>query len=148
MTGIEFTLFDTTIGRCAIAWGNDRIVALQLPGASEPRTRARITGMFPAAGEASPPAFVQRAISGIVPPLRGEPVDLSEIPLDMTRLPDFHRRVYEVARTVPGGRTVTYGEIADRFGDPGAARDVGQALGENPFPIIIPCHRVLAANGK
>jgi methylated-DNA-[protein]-cysteine S-methyltransferase len=148
MTTIDFTLFDTAIGRTAIAWSERGIVAVQLPGASESRTRARILRMFPEAREGSPPLAIQPVIDGMVALLRGEAADLSNAALDMARVPDFHRRVYTVARTIPPGRTLTYGEIAERLGDPSAARDVGQALGENPFPIVVPCHRVLAANGK
>ena len=148
MTGIEFAFFDTAIGRSQVAWGDRGIVAVQLPGVSESRTRARILGLFPEAREGSPPAGVESAIAGIAALLRGEEIDLSDIALDMTGVPDFHRRVYAVARAIPAGRTLTYGEIAQRLGEPNAAREVGQALGENPFPIIVPCHRVLAANGK
>ncbi|RZJ10583.1 MAG: MGMT family protein, partial [Haliea sp.] len=72
--------------------------------------------------------------------------DLSDIPLDMAGVPPFHRRVYEIARAIPPGRVLTYGEVAQRLGEPGAARAVGQALGHNPFAPVIPCHRVLAAN--
>jgi methylated-DNA-[protein]-cysteine S-methyltransferase len=148
MTTIEYAFFDTAIGRSAIAWGEHGIVAVQLPGASESRTRARIVRMHPDALEGSPTPEVQGVIDGIVALLRGEAVDLSDTVIDTARLPDFHRRVYAVARTIPAGRTLTYGEIAERLGDPSAARDVGQALGENPFPIVVPCHRVVAANGK
>ena len=80
--------------------------------------------------------------------LSGAAVDLSTVPLDMERVPAFERRVYEVARTIPPGQTLTYGEVAARLGDPGAAREVGQALGRNPFAVIVPCHRVVAAGGK
>jgi O-6-methylguanine DNA methyltransferase len=80
--------------------------------------------------------------------LGGEPVDLSDLTLDLESLPPFQRRVCEAARAIPVGSTLTYGEIAARIGEPGAARAVGQALGANPFPIIVPCHRVLAAGGK
>ena len=91
---------------------------------------------------------MQRAIDGVVALLRGEPCELERVTLDMDGVPPFHRRVYEVARTIPPGTTLSYGEVAARMGEPGAARDVGQALGQNPFAIIVPCHRVLAANGK
>jgi methylated-DNA-[protein]-cysteine S-methyltransferase len=83
--------------------------------------------------------------------LRGapnQPADLSNIQLDMEGVPPFHRRVYEVARAIAPGNTRTYGEIATRLGDPGAARAVGQALGHNPFAPVVPCHRVLAAGGR
>src|SRR5439155_16025712 len=70
------------------------------------------------------------------------------VALDMERLPAFHRRVYEIARTIPPGETLSYGELAARLGVPGAARAVGQTLGRNPVAIVVPCHRVLAAGGK
>jgi methylated-DNA-[protein]-cysteine S-methyltransferase len=148
MTDIGFALFETAIGRPAIAWGECGIVAVQLPGASEAPTRERIARMFPGAIEISPPVSVQQAIDAITALLRGEPIDLSGIALDETRVPDFNRRVYRIARAIPPGRTLTYGDIAQKLGDPGASREVGQALGENPFPLVVPCHRVLAANGK
>jgi methylated-DNA-[protein]-cysteine S-methyltransferase len=95
-----------------------------------------------------PPLDVQRALDGIVALLLGEASDLSAVALDLDRVPPFHRRVYEVARTIPPGATLSYGEIALRLGAPGSARAVGQALGRNPFAIVVPCHRVLAAGGK
>jgi methylated-DNA-[protein]-cysteine S-methyltransferase len=148
MTTEGFALFDTAIGRCGIAWGPHGIGGVQLPETREVETRARLLRQFPNAREAAPPADVQWAIDGIVALLEGEASDLSTVRLDLDRLPPFHRRVYDVARTIPRGATLTYGEIAARLGDRGAARAVGQALGENPCPIVVPCHRVLAAGGK
>lgn len=98
--------------------------------------------------EASPTPEVQKAIDALAALLRGEASDLSAVTLDMRRVPPFHRRVYEVARTIPPGSTLSYGEIAARLGGFEAARAVGQALGRNPFPIIVPCHRVVAARGQ
>ena len=148
MTGHGFTLFDTSIGRCGIAWGERGIVGVQLPEARESETRARLLRHYPEAIEASPPADIQRALDGIIALLAGEAADLSPAELDMHRVPPFHRRVYEVARTIPPGATVSYGDIAKQMGVGGAARAVGQALGRNPFAIVVPCHRVLAASGK
>jgi len=148
MMASGFALFDTAIGRCGIAWGGHGVTGVQLPEAGEPETRARMLQRFPAAGEATPPPEVQGVIDRIVALLRGEASDLSSIPLDMDQVPAFHRRVYEVARAIPPGMTLSYGDIAARVGAPGAARAVGQALGRNPFPIVVPCHRVLAAGGK
>jgi methylated-DNA-[protein]-cysteine S-methyltransferase len=144
----ELALFDTAIGACGIAWGARGLLGIQLPEASEARTRARMRRRFPDAREAPPPLDVQRAIEGIVALLGGEAVDLSAVELDMAGVPPFDRRVYEVARTIPAGATLAYGDIAARLGAPGEARAVGQALGQNPFPIVVPCHRVLAAGGK
>ena len=142
------TLFDTAIGRCGIAWGRRGVVGVQLPEVSEAQTRARLMRRHLGAREAPPPPHVRRAIDGVVALLRGEASDLSTVALDMEGVPQFHRRVYEVARTIAPGATLTYGDIAARLGERGAARAVGQALGRNPFAIIVPCHRVLAAGGK
>jgi len=148
MTASGFALFDTAIGRCGIAWGERGVAGIQLPEAGEEETRVRMLHRFPAAGEATPPPEVQDAIEDIVALLRGEASDLATVALDMDGVPEFHRRVYDAARTIPPGETLSYGDIARRVGAPGAARAVGQALGRNPFPIVVPCHRVLAAGGK
>ena len=146
MTG--FALFDTAIGWCGIAWGPRGVVGVQLPEGSAPATRARLLRRFPDAREAEPPPEARQAVDGITALLRGEASALDDVALDMEGVPEFNRRVYEVARTIPWGATLSYGEIAKRLGDPGVAREVGQALGQNPFAIVVPCHRVLAAGGK
>jgi methylated-DNA-[protein]-cysteine S-methyltransferase len=148
MTAHGFTTFDTAIGRCGIAWSDRGLVGVQLPEAGDMATRERMLRRFPVAAEGPPPPKAQLAIDGIVALLRGEPTDLSTIALDMEGVAPFHRRVYQVARTIPPGKTLAYGDVAARAGAPGAARAVGQALGRNPFPIIVPCHRVVAAGGK
>ncbi|HEY4131903.1 MAG TPA: MGMT family protein, partial [Gemmatimonadaceae bacterium] len=103
---------------------------------------------LPTATDAAPPAAVQHAIEGVVALLSGERRDLTDIEVDMSILQPFDHRVLEATRAIPPGETLTYGELAARIGHPTAAREVGAALGRNPFPIIVPCHRVLAANGK
>src|SRR5262249_58641785 len=120
----------------------------QLPEPSEARTRARLVRRYPHAREAPPPAEVRRVIDGIVSLLGGQASDLSAAALDMDGVPEFDRRVYEHARGIAPGATLSYGEVAARLGERRLARDVGQALGRNPFPIIVPCHRVLAALGN
>ena len=143
------TLFDTAIGRCGIVWSERGVVGVQLPEASEPATRARLRRRFSGATETEPTPAIQSAIDSIVALLAGEEAgDMSEVELDLRAVPEFNAAVYRVARTIPPGETLTYGEIAQRLGDPGAARAVGQALGANPIPIIVPCHRVLAAGGR
>lgn len=142
-----YALFDTALGRCAIAWGPRGIVGVELPGSDDRSTRRRIARSLPGATEAAPPEDMARAIDEIVALFEGEPRDLSEVVLDMDGVPEFNRRVYEAARTIPPGETLTYGEVAERIGERGAAQAVGQALGRNPFPIVVPCHRVLAAGG-
>ena len=148
MTDRNFTLFDTAIGRCGLVWGERGIAGVQSPGPTEAATLARLKRRFPNAREATPPASVQRAIDGIVALLAGGRADFSDTVLDLDGVPEFNRRVYAIARTIPPGETMTYGEIATRLGDRLAARDVGTALGQNPVPLIVPCHRVLAAGGK
>jgi methylated-DNA-[protein]-cysteine S-methyltransferase len=148
MTAQGYTLFDTAIGRCGIAWTAHGVAGVQLPEADDEKTRARLRRRFAQAVEAAPPAAVRRAIDGIVALLGGHQSDLSAITLDMQGVPPFHRRVYAVARSITPGRTLTYRDIAAQLGEPGAARAVGQALGHNPFALIVPCHRVLAAHGQ
>jgi methylated-DNA-[protein]-cysteine S-methyltransferase len=147
MNCTHVTLFETPIGRCGLAWGPCGIVGLQLP---EPAgaERARLLRRFPDAIEGVPPAPIGGAIARIVTHLEGGSPDLDSIELDMTGVQEFDRRVYEIARAIPRGVTKSYGEVAVELGDPAAARAVGQALGRNPFPIIVPCHRVLAAAGR
>ncbi len=142
------TLFDTAIGHCGIAWGEAGVRGVQLPQADARQTQQRICRRFPGAHEAAPPAQVQAAIEGIAAMLRGEAHDLSALALDMRGVPAFAQRVYAVVRGIVPGQTLTYGEVAARLGEPGAARAVGQALGRNPFAPVVPCHRVLAAGDK
>ena len=149
MTAEGFAVFETAIGQCGIAWGARGVVAMQLPEASDADALARLQKRFPGAREATPPSAVHDAIQLIAALLRGESADLSGIVVDVDDVPEFNRRVYAIARTIPPGTTLTYGEIAARLGgEPGAARAVGQALGRNPVPIIVPCHRVLAMDGR
>ncbi len=148
MSDAGFALFDTAAGPAAIAWRERGIIGLQLPEATVERLRARMTTRFPELYEAAPPPAIADAIERVAALLRGEDVDLGGIALDMTDVAEFPRRVYEIARTIPRGATMTYGEIAARTGEPGSARAVGRALGHNPFAPIVPCHRVLAADGR
>jgi len=144
----SFAIFDTAIGTCGIVWNARGIAGVQIHDGTEAATRSRLLRRFAGAQEAMPPAHVQDAIDGVVALLSGEKRDLSDVALDISGLPEFNRKVYAIARKIPAGSTLTYGEIAERLGDKLLAREVGQALGQNPIPLIIPCHRVLAAGGK
>ena len=148
MTSYCFAIFDTAIGSCGIVWGARGVNGVQLPMGSEEKTRSRIVQRYGDIVEASPPSEVQHAIEGIVDLLEGKPNDLADVVLDLDGVPEFHRGVYDIARTIPPGKTMTYGDIAKRLGGIELSRDVGQALGRNPCPIVVPCHRVLAAGGK
>ncbi|MCF2529153.1 methylated-DNA--[protein]-cysteine S-methyltransferase [Yinghuangia soli] len=142
------TVFDTAIGRCGIAWGPRGIVAVHLPERDDATLLGRLPEGYPLLEPtADPPDAVRAAIAAIRALLRGEGTDLSGIELDLEHVPSFNRRVYAVARTIPPGQTMTYGEVAREIGMPGAARAVGHALGRNPCAIVVPCHRVLAAGG-
>jgi methylated-DNA-[protein]-cysteine S-methyltransferase len=148
MSGQSFAIFDTAIGACGIVWSARGICGVQLPEGSEATTRARVKRRHAGAVETAPPPDAQRAIDGIVALLRGEQRDLSFVAVDDSKIPDFNRKVYAIARAIPAGQTMSYGEIAQRLGDKTLARAVGQAMGENPTPVVMPCHRVLGANGK
>ena len=143
-----FALFDTAIGTCAIAWGPRGVLGTQLPERDVEGTRMHMRRRFAGAAESTPPLPVERAITAITAILHGERPDLSGIALDTSGLEPFQRRVYDVARTIPPGATMTYGSIAMQLGEPRAAQAVGVALARNPFAIVVPCHRVLAAGGK
>ncbi|GGA80141.1 methylated-DNA--protein-cysteine methyltransferase [Brucella endophytica] len=148
MESLGLTIFDTAIGPCGIAWGKRGIVALQLPEANAATTLARLQRRFPSARESEAPAPVQDVMDRIKALLEGEKADLSIALLDMENLPPLYRQVYEIALRIPPGETMTYGAIAREIGDVSLSQAVGQALGKNPYPIIVPCHRVLGANGK
>ena len=144
----SFSVFDTAIGRCAIAWGARGFTRCALPAADEEDLRRHIARGVPHAGEQPAPPAIAAAIRRIVALLAGARDDLCDLVLDLDDVPDFHRRVFATARAIAPGNTVTYGELARRLGTPGAARAVGQALGANPFPIVVPCHRIVAADGS
>lgn len=146
-----FTLFDTAVGRCGIVWNDSTILGVQLPEADDAVTRSRLLRKVldvADAADTAPPAHVQPVIDDIVALLNGDVRNFSDVALDMDGVSAFNRKVYDVAQTIPPGDTLTYGQVAARIGEPGAARAVGKALGENPWPIVVPCHRVLAAGGK
>ena len=145
-----FALFDTAIGTCGLAWSDDGLARVQLPEATSAAAAARLARASGGAVAATPPYpdAIAHLIAGIQALLRGERIDFSSVPLDIARLPEFDRRVYDITRAIPAGSTLTYGDVAARLGDVGLSRAVGQALGRNPIPIVIPCHRVVAAGGE
>jgi len=142
MNGLHFptVTFDTALGRCAIRWSEVGITGVLLPQAGgRPGPSCEVGAVVP--------AFVGEAIDGIVAVMDGSKRDLSSIPLDERGIDDFRRAVYAKTRDIPAGTTRSYGDVARATGRPDGARDVGVALARNPFPIIVPCHRVVAANG-
>jgi methylated-DNA-[protein]-cysteine S-methyltransferase len=132
--------FETALGRCGVKWSAAGIAEVVMPG------RSQLAGA-PLADPEELPAGVRAGVAGIVALLAGQRLDLRDIVLDEREVDEFRRGVFAATRAVGPGETATYGEIARAIGAPGAARAVGAALGSNPFPIIVPCHRVLAADG-
>ena len=147
MSGRAYTIFDTAIGRCGIAWGEAGILGVQLPLAREIETRKRLYSLYPDAREMRPVPNVEAAIEGIAALLHGDASDLLDVTLDMTGMQFFVQRVYQVTRRIPRGQTLTYEEVAAKIGIPRAVRPVVQAIARNPFVIIVPCHRVLERGG-
>lgn len=148
-----FAVFDTAIGACAIVWSTAVVVGFSLPdtasAGSEDRLRAWRDRRFPGAIEAEPVGRIGGVTQRVRAMLDGAPDDFRDVALDLSACPEFARRVYGVARTIAPGQTLTYGEVTARLGEPPeAARAVGQALGRNPIPLIVPCHRVTAASGR
>ena len=148
MQGYGATFFETAVGLCGLAWSGRGVTLVQLPEETPEKTRARVRRRAHAPLERDPPPEIAEVVARLVALLDGAIVDLTTIPLDLDRVGEFDRRVYEFTRFIPCGETRTYGEIARAISEPDAAQRVGQALGRNPIPLIVPCHRVVAAGGK
>lgn len=143
-----FAVFDTVIGVCGIAWGPAGITGVQLPEGTADATGARLAAAHPDAARRRPPPPIAAVVERIRQVLDGAADDLADVPLDLRGRSDFERRAYAVARSISPGNTMTYGQVAERIGNAGLARAVGRAMGGNPFPIVVPCHRVLGADGS
>jgi methylated-DNA-[protein]-cysteine S-methyltransferase len=144
---VHLSPFPTSLGDCGIAWRGDVVVATHLPENTAAATAARLAARA-GARESGPPPIIQRAIASITALLKGERTDLTYINCDFSGIDPFAAKVYAVTRAIPPGETLTYGAIASKLGDKQLAQNVGRALGRNPFPIIVPCHRVIGANEK
>jgi methylated-DNA-[protein]-cysteine S-methyltransferase len=148
MTTPRFAIATTALGAFGVVWSETGITRTWMHDRTPEGTRLQIRRSFGGAEEQTPPTDVAAAMADVVALLDGEPRALAAR-LDMRAIPDFDRRVYEVARTIPPGETITYGAIAKALGEePMRARDVGIALARNPFAPIVPCHRVVAAGGQ
>jgi len=142
-----FALFETPIGVCGIAWGPDGLIGTQLPTSDQGSAIARLAGRFPDCARAEPPAEVRIWADKMVAHLGGASIDYSDAPLDLSQIGAWEALVYRAAQAIPVGETRTYGALAAEIGEPKAAQAVGQALGRNPWPVIVPCHRITAADG-
>jgi methylated-DNA-[protein]-cysteine S-methyltransferase len=144
-----FHIFETVLGWAGLAWGDQGLIGAHLPEPEAGGVRARMHKRFPGAVEADEvPPVIAAAEADIRRLLEGEKPDLLDVAIDVAQVPEFNARVYAIARAIPPGETLTYGEIAARLGDKLLARQVGAAMGANPWPIVVPCHRVTAAGGK
>jgi methylated-DNA-[protein]-cysteine S-methyltransferase len=145
-----YHLFETDLGWMGIAWNDVGVTVVQTPDRDSEATERRMlrrAGTGAAAATSELPAPIADAVNRLSRYASGEIVDFSAIPLDIEAEP-FFQDIWRAARDLGFGETVTYGELASRAGHPGLYRETGQALGANPVPIIVPCHRIVAAGGK
>lgn len=147
---VHHSLFDTAIGLCGVAWSDRGLVAVQLPEANRAATERRLKAKSKSSGASEPPPRVAAVVDDVRRVLAGERADFDTVPVDLDDLDPFHRKIYEALRRVAWGATTTYGALARAAGgaDWEATREVGRAMARNPMPIVIPCHRVLAAGNK
>lgn len=143
---METTVFETALGTFGIGWTDDGIARLLLPGLEPGETLQRINRGGAVAGK--PPVRVEAVINRIEDYAEGDMVEFRDVPVDLSGVPDFHRRAYALLLEYGWGQTTTYGQMARALGDVTLSRAVGQAMGANPIPLIIPCHRVLASGRK
>lgn len=150
---MPYAMFETPLGSCGLAWNDVGVTWLQLPEDTPEATRARLLSKRPDVGteEAklrAAPRWVRDAVTRVRQHLAGKPQPLADVPIDLSFASELHTKVYRALRAVPAGRTTTYGALAKIAGSPGASRAVGRAMATNPFPLLVPCHRVLASGGK
>jgi methylated-DNA-[protein]-cysteine S-methyltransferase len=142
----SYHLFDTVFGTCAIVWSVGGLTRVRLPQADAGELAERLAANAAAWDSASPlPEVASTAIDAITRYMTGVRVDFRSVKLDWGAVPGYNARIYRALARVPYGSTTTYGALALEIGKPNAARAVGMAMGRNPWPIVIPCHRVLAS---
>lgn len=142
----HYHLFETALGTIAIAWRGSCIVRLLLPQSDTAAMARKMQAFRASPGE--PPADIAAIISMVRRYAGGENLDFSSVNVSAGDVSAMREAIYVALRQVRHGETVTYGELAKRAGYPGQARDIGEAMGKNPVPLIVPCHRVVAAGGK
>jgi methylated-DNA-[protein]-cysteine S-methyltransferase len=141
-----YLLFETALGSCGIAWSDDGLIASALPPGDAPRLKKALAARHLQSTD-DLPGFAAQAMEGITALMVSGREDLTGLVLDERATPEFEREVYALTRAIPPGKTRSYGELATALGNAGLARKVGQALGLNPWPIIVPCHRVIGGSG-
>jgi len=144
-----WTTFPTAIGICGISWNEHGLTTFAFPEKSEARfinNLKQVSGQAKAA--TAPPSWIKKLIPKVKAHLKGEAQDFSKVPVDFDSSSELRRTVYLAIQKIPAGRVMTYGELAAHIGKPKASRAVGTALGKNPIPLIVPCHRVITSSGK
>lgn len=145
----SYHVFETAFGPCAIAWSVGGLTRVRLPEPDKTALAARLAANATAWDTALPlPEMAATAIDGITRYMAGLRVDFRSVKLDWGSVPGYNARIYRALARVPYGATTTYGALAQEIGKPNAARAVGMAMGRNPWPIVIPCHRVLASGAQ
>jgi methylated-DNA-[protein]-cysteine S-methyltransferase len=144
----HYCVFETAIGPCGVAWTEDGLTRVQLPQANRSATEQRLRKREGNAGPELPSPPIRRVITDLQSYMLGDRIEFAGVPIDWGNVSSFHRKIYDATRALGWGETASYGEIARRAGPPVVARAVGQAMSRNPVPIIMPCHRVLAAGRK
>jgi methylated-DNA-[protein]-cysteine S-methyltransferase len=144
----EYCLIATAIGPVGLAWSGQGLVRLQLPYADAATTIERLIGRLPESVEGHPPEWLEATVVRLQRYFAGVKVDFSDARLDFEGVSEGMQHLYRELLTIGWGETITYGELAERLGKPGGAQSVGQAMARNPIPVIVPCHRVLAAGNK
>jgi DNA-3-methyladenine glycosylase II len=143
-----YSLFETPLGTCAIAWNERGVIAFQLPEATKKQTEERIAKRASAIKSAVVPKRIATIIKQAQKHFGGEAQNFQDVAVDLDGTTEFSKQVYDICQSIPAGKTMTYGEIAKAMNRPAASRAVGRAMGMNPIPLIIPCHRVLASGNK
>ncbi|MEF2071837.1 methylated-DNA--[protein]-cysteine S-methyltransferase [Consotaella sp. CSK11QG-6] len=144
----RYEMFDTAIGRCGLAWSPAGVCRVQLPERTETATQERIARLGQPWHDDILPQAIRQAVDAVSAFLAGEPQSFEAVALDLTGVSGFEADVYAALREVRWGQTTTYGALAEAAGHAGLAQAVGNAMGRNPCPLIIPCHRVLAAGNR
>lgn len=143
---MRYCLVDTAIGTFGLAWTDLGVTRVALPGRDREATELWISR------DPAEPGFPDGPLADLPEMIRryaeGARIDFSATPLDLSGVAEFNRRAYAELLKTGYGETTTYGAIARVLGDLALSRAVGQAMGQNPVPLIIPCHRVLGADGR